>query len=64
MTITNDHILALRAEATAAGDIEMADTCRTALFTRGMSGASDAEIDEARQRCSTAILDALAQVTE
>ena len=62
MIITNDEILALRAEATAAGDTAMADSCTVALFVRGMSGASDAEIADARQRIS-AILDARAQVT-
>ena len=63
MTVTNDQILALRAEAAAASDTAMANSCTVALFVRGMSGASDAEISEARQRCIAAILDARAQVT-
>jgi hypothetical protein len=63
MTVTNDQILALRSEATAASNTAMADSCTVALFVRGMSGASDAEIADARQRCIAAILDALAQVT-
>ena len=62
-TISDAQIQALRGESARAGDTDMVDTCRTALFTRGMSGASDAEIDDAWQRCSTAILDARAQVT-
>jgi len=63
MIITDDEILALRAESTAAGDTAMADSCTVALFVRGMSGASDAEIADARHRCISAILDARAQVT-
>ena len=60
MIMTNDEILALRAEAIVAGDTAMADSCTVALLVSGMSGASDAEIADARQRCISAILDARA----
>jgi hypothetical protein len=49
-TITTDQIRALEHEALAAGDQDMAATCRLALY-----GATEEIVESAKQECADAI---------